>query len=179
MGEEIRYLRVREILILLGILIIIDTQFVRVFPRSLQGQTLMFGILAIIGIQLALSGVRVKGLERFSTEEKVSAAIIVGGLVVVIISRSSQHYGVSIVEFLGIAFLTFLGLPAIFYIIKEEKSTDQGEINMDPEKLTRMHRDDTKENVYDNPYVQESIRRLEEEKEKKSIDEEKKDTKET
>jgi hypothetical protein len=166
MGDEPRYLRLRELLVLLGILILIDTQITRVFPRSPQGQTLMFGILGIIGLYLALSGVRVKGLPKFSFEAKLSAVIIVGGLVVVIISRSSQHYGVSITEFIGIAFLTFLGLPVMYYVVREDKSSDRGEIDKYPEKLSMMHRDDAKYYAFDNPYAQKSLKRLEEERSK-------------
>jgi hypothetical protein len=112
---------------------------------------------------------RLKDTRKFTVGEKLTSAILVAVGVFVVFS---DYYGMH--RFLLMVFLIFVGVPYMWNVLRGEESTDRGEINMDPEKLTRIHRDDASEFVYDNPYVQERLKRLKEEyrKDKGSNDEE-------
>ena len=69
-------------------------------------------------------------------------------------------------RFYIMVFLAFIGVPAFWYILREEESGDRGEIDMMPEDLTQLHRDDISHYLkyVDSPYLQRRLKSLEEKK---------------
>ena len=113
-------------------------------------------------------------LGRFSSEVKIVAVFFTVLLVLIVFSfilPGNQRFYIMV-------FLSFIGVPTLWHILREEESGDRGEIDMEPEKLTRLHRDDVSDYLQysiDNPYVQRQMKRLEEtKKEYTSSDEEEK-----
>ena len=112
-------------------------------------------------------------LGRFTLGEKIVGIIFTVLLVRIVFSFLFP----GIQRFFIMVFLAFLGVPTLWYILREEKSGDRGEIDMMPEDLTQLHRDDVSDYLQyvDNPYLQRKFNKLEEdEKEYSSSDEKEK-----
>ena len=113
-------------------------------------------------------------LGRFSSEVKIIAVFFTVLLVLIVFSFILP----GVQRFYIMVFLAFIGVPTLWHILREEESGDRGEIDMEPEKLTRLHRDDVSDYLQysiDNPYLQSKLNRLEEKKKEytSSNDEEK------
>lgn len=105
-------------------------------------------------------------LGRFTLGEKIVGIIFTVLLVRIVFS----FILLGVQRFFIMVFLAFLGVPVLWYILREEKSGDRGEIDMEPEKLTQLYRDDVSDYLQyvDNPYLQRKLNKLEEDKEEYS-----------
>lgn len=74
----------------------------------------------------------------FTVGEKTLAVIWVFTLVLSLFSPMIA----GIYRFLIIVFLAMVGVPFMWYVLREEKSGDQGEIGIYPDTVTRIHPDD-------------------------------------
>jgi hypothetical protein len=157
----------RIILIAIGIILIIDSQLTQLSPFSSGIYQIRVGFAAIMLLYLLLSHVSTSDSHKYALWEKLASVILVLFLVSVVFS---DYNGIH--RFLIMVFLAVVGVPLMYYIVREEESIDRGELNKYPEKLTRIQKDDLldyyKYPVGFNPELDEEIMKLKEKQEKRN-----------
>ncbi len=107
-------------------------------------------------------------MRKYTVGEKLSATIWAAVLVVLVFS----DFIVGIYRFLIMVFLAFVGIPYMWYVLREEESTDRDGLHRYPVKMTQDQRDlvsgPYRAGSYLHPDLNTFKKRLEEKKEKYS-----------
>lgn len=108
----------------------------------------------------------VKGMRKYTVGEKLSATIWAAVLVILVFS----DFIVGIYRFMIMVFLAFVGIPYMWYVIREEDYTDRDGLHRYPVKITQEQRDLVSEPYRAGSYLHPDLntfkKQLEEKKEK-------------